>query len=166
MEFHLVNPYDPAIIDAPNPAVAVAAAMAMGGTRFLIRDSDTGRTWPNGETPDTWFEQETGLLFAAFLEGNRAAVVTALESVRLVGSRSSSVVDVAGRARFYARGLRQAFQEFPNKRSLILPEPHRFQQCFCFCSSLKRIHRFRRDMDQDRLESLPRHLCSLPRPRG
>jgi hypothetical protein len=55
MTFVLVNPYDPALIDAPSSAVAVAAAMAMGRARFSICDPNTGRTWPIGEAPDVWF---------------------------------------------------------------------------------------------------------------
>jgi len=111
MTFELVNPYDPALIDAPNSAVAVAAAMAMGGARFAIRDPNSGWTWPNGEAPDTWFVQESGMSMEAFLDANRAAVATALERVRLVGSRTCTAVDVAGRARFFAKGLRAVSRE-------------------------------------------------------
>jgi hypothetical protein len=67
MPFELVKPYDPALIDAPNSAVAVSAAMAMGGVRFSIRDPNSGRAWPNGEAPDA----------RSFRESNHAAVSTA-----------------------------------------------------------------------------------------
>lgn len=81
MTFELVNPHDPALIDASSFAVTVAAAMAMGGARFSIRDSSTGQTWRNGEAPEALFAQEAGMSPEAFLEANRAAVATALDTV-------------------------------------------------------------------------------------
>lgn len=107
MMYQLLNPYDPASLDAPNNAIALAAAVVMGGVKFSVRCQVTGHTCPNGDL-DVWFVRETGLTIRAFLEIHRLAVATALESVRLQGVRSCRVVDVAGRARFFARDLRSS----------------------------------------------------------
>ena len=102
----IYNPSDKAFIDVADPKAACAAVLFLSHGKYALKGEgvDMPVFWP-GSDACMWWLDTFGVGLSQYLEGHKQDVAAALESVELAGERTS-MNDIMGRAKAYAKGLR------------------------------------------------------------
>ena len=105
LEGEIINPSDKCFIDITDKKAAYAAVLFLGNGKYGLEGEGCDLPLFLFGGAVEWWEREFGETLDAYMTDHKADVADALDSVELAGERTS-MNDIMGRAKAYAKGLR------------------------------------------------------------